>query len=67
MGPLSLASEPLPAADWDILFAAVLERVRELIGVVPQPASATLVDCVTALEQLQLSLALERRHRDQTR
>lgn len=64
--PVPLAAEPalpgspMPASDWNALFAAVLERLRA-------PAhSAMVLDCAASLELLQAALAHERAHHQAT-
>ena len=64
--PVPLAAEPtqsggpMPASDWNALFAAVVERLRA-------PAhSAMVLDCAASLELLQAALVQERAHHQAT-
>jgi hypothetical protein len=54
------AGPDIPADDWDLLFEAVLARLRRSAGTPPATAAAMreqVLDCVQALEQLHAALA----------
>jgi diguanylate cyclase (GGDEF)-like protein len=58
-----LAGPELPADDWDLLFDAILARLRRGAGGPPAQAAAMrelVLDCVPALEHLHATLAHER-------
>ena len=57
------ASHSVPVADWNLLFAAVVQRLRgtaDWPGATPAQLRGPLMDCAQSLDLLQAALGLER-------